>query len=161
MKDGVRIVASHIHGRETAEAIVDGRLPKSSGDLSIPRTTFWPRKGTTESLRIEFGAKRTVKGIEVYWFDDTGRGQCRVPASWRLLYREGKEWKEVKLAAGSAYGTAKDTFNKIAFEPVTTAELRLEVRLQPNVSGGILEWRIGPKGKKKQPRRHRGHRGDA
>ena len=23
--------------------------------------------------------------MDVYWFDDTGRGQCRVPESWDLL----------------------------------------------------------------------------
>jgi hypothetical protein len=28
------------------------------------------------------------------------------------------------------------------FDPVETSALRLEVRLQPNCSGGILEWRI-------------------
>jgi len=30
-----------------------------------------------------------VKACEVYWFDDTGRGQCRVPESWKLLYCDG------------------------------------------------------------------------
>ena len=69
---------------------------------------------------------------------------CRVPASWQLLYKDGDAWKPVAPSGGAAYGTAKDTFNKVAFEPVTTSELRLEVKLQPAVSGGILEWRIGP-----------------
>jgi hypothetical protein len=77
----------------------------------------------------------------VYWFDDqpTGGG-CRVPASWRLLYRAGKGWREVGHASG--YGLAKDRFNRVTFDAVETTALRLEVRLRPGFSGGILEWRV-------------------
>jgi hypothetical protein len=76
----------------------------------------------------------------VYWFDDTGRGQCRIPAEWQLLWLDGKEWKPVTLASGSTYGTALDRLNQVAFQPVTTRELKLEVKLQAAFSGGILEW---------------------
>ena len=143
-----RASASHCHGSDSVDAMCDSLLPKSSGDTSIPRMTWWDRKGSKEWVAYRLQKPTTVSEADVYWFDDTGRGQCRVPASWRLLYREGKEWKEVKLAGGAKYGTAKDAFNKIAFEPVTAAEFRLEVQLQPDVSGGILEWRIGPRKKK-------------
>jgi hypothetical protein len=37
---------------------------------------------------------------------------------------------------------AKDKFCTIEFEPVTTGALRLEVKLQPKLSGGVLEWKI-------------------
>jgi len=104
-------------------------------------------RGSKEWVAYRLQKPATVSEADVYWYDDTGRGQCRVPASWRLLYKDGKEWKAVKLTAGAKYGTAKDTFNKIAFEPVTAAEFRLEVQLQPKVSGGILEWRVGPRKK--------------
>jgi len=43
---------------------------------------------------------------------------------------------------------AKDQFNKVTFEPVTAAEVRLQVQLGAGVSGGILEWRVGPVEKK-------------
>jgi hypothetical protein len=89
-----------------------------------------------------------VSEIAVYWFDDTGRGSCRVPASWRLLWRDGKEWRPVKLTGQSRYGTALDCFNKVTFEPVTTPELKLEVKLKAGFSGGILEWTVGEKNEK-------------
>ena len=84
---------------------------------------------------------RKVSGVEVYWFDDraTGGG-CALPASWRLLYREGGDWRPVPNAQADAI--AKDRFNGLRFEPVQTKALRLEVQLQPNLSGGILEWRV-------------------
>jgi hypothetical protein len=36
-------------------------------------------------------------------------------------------------------GVQKDAWNTVSFSPVETAALRLEVRLSPDVSGGILE----------------------
>jgi len=136
--------ASYCHAGDAVEAISDGLLPKNSNDHTIPRLTWWDHKGTTEWVAYKFPKPRTLSWSDVYWFDDTGKGSCRVPASWQLLYKDSDAWKPVTPAGGAAYGTAKDTFNKVAFAPVTTSELRLEVKLQPDVSGGILEWRVGP-----------------
>ena len=102
--------------------------------------TCWPRLGSEEWVQYKFDKPRKISRVEVYWFDDTGRGQCRVPASWRLLWRDGASWRPVKTTA--AYGVNKDAFNAITFETVTTRALRLEVQLQPGFSGGVLEWRL-------------------
>jgi DUF1680 family protein len=139
---GLRIRASHVNPTDRLTALNDGRLPKSSGDHSIPRMTWWDHRGTVEWVSYHFPKPRRLSGVAVYWFDDTGRGACRVPARWRLLYREGDAWKPVKLADKSIYGTARDRFNQVAFEPVTTNEVKLEVKLKPIFSGGILEWTI-------------------
>jgi len=144
-KPAYAATASHCWHSDTVDALSDGLLPKRSGDHAIPRLTWWDHCGTTEWAAYRFKQPRTVSQAEVYWFDDTGRGHCRVPASWRLLYRDGGEWNEVNLTGGSTCGVEKDTFNKVTFEPVETRELRIEVKLQPDVSGGILEWRVGPK----------------
>ncbi|MCX5685467.1 MAG: transcriptional initiation protein Tat, partial [Planctomycetota bacterium] len=143
-KPAYAATASYCHAGDSVEALSDGLLPKNSNDHSIPRLTWWDHKGTTEWVAYKLPKPRTVSWSDVYWFDDTGKGGCRAPASWQLLYKDGDAWKPVKPAAGAAYGTAKDTFNKVAFEPVTTSELRLEVKLQADASGGILEWRVGP-----------------
>jgi hypothetical protein len=139
---GVRVCASHVWPKDSLAAVNDGLLPKASDDHDIPHMTWWDHRGTTEWVSYRYAKPRQFSGAEVYWFDDTGRGSCRVPASWRLLWLDGKEWKEVKLAEGSSYGTLRNVFNKVAFEPVAARELRLEVKLQPGVSGGILEWRV-------------------
>jgi len=145
-----RATASHCHRGDTVDALCDGLLPRNSNDRSIPRMTWWDRRGTDEWVAYRFKKPRTLSWSDVYWFDDTGRGGCRIPASWRLLHKKGNEWKEVALTKGSSYGTAKDKFNKVAFEPITTRELRIEARLQPQFSGGILEWRVGPEEKKEK-----------
>lgn len=37
---------------------------------------------------------------------------------------------------------AVDRYNRVDFEPVQTDALRVEVKLQPGVAGGVLEWRV-------------------
>lgn len=78
--------------------------------------------------------------MAVYWFDDTGRGRCRVPERWQLLYRDNGEWQAVKNA--KSYDVKTDQFNKVKFEPITTDGLRLQVTLQPQFSAGLLEWNV-------------------
>ena len=135
--------ASHCNGGDTTDALCDGLLPKKSDNGSIPRFTWWAHKGGAEWVAYKFAKPTTLSWADVYWFDDTGHGECRVPASWRLLYKDGNEWKPVKPAAGAEYGTARDTFNKVTFEPVTTTELRLEAALSEGVLGGdpgVAQW---------------------
>jgi len=67
---------------------------------------------------------------------------CRVPKSWQLQYRDGETWRPVPT--DDVYGVAKDRYNRVAFPPLTTDGLRIEVQLQPEFSGGILEWRVIP-----------------
>jgi hypothetical protein len=46
------------------------------------------------------------------------------------------------VEAKGPYGAAKDAYNKVAFAPVTTTALRLEVTLPPQWSSGIQEWKV-------------------
>ncbi len=121
-------------------AVNDQRRPKNSGDESGGFFHFWPHQGTTEWLQYDFKQNEKVSGIEVYWFDDTGRGNCRSPKSWRVLYKTDEKWKPVNHPG--AYETKLNAFNKVTFDPVETTALRLEVQLKPNVSGGVIEWTV-------------------
>jgi DUF1680 family protein len=133
--------ASHCYGGDTITALSDGKVPANSDDHDIPRMTWWPHQGTAEWVQYDFKKPRKVSQTDVYWFDDTPTGGgCRIPASWKLLYRDGDDWKEV--ANASAYGVQADKFNTVTFDAVTTAALRLEVTLQTDYSGGLLEWQI-------------------
>jgi DUF1680 family protein len=135
-----RVTASHCWEGDSERAVNDQREPQSSADPSIPRFTWWDHRGTTEWIQYDFDEERWVSRAEVYWFDDTGAGGCRVPASWRLLIREGDHW--IPAPAASAYGVARDQYNTVEFDPIKTSVVRLEVQLQEGFSGGILEWRI-------------------
>lgn len=130
--------ASHIF--DELSALCDGIVPASSDDHSIPRFTWWDHQGTKEWVQYDFDQPRTVSEVSVYWFDDTGIGRCRIPRSWRLLYRDAEAWKPVEKP--SDYGTASNAWNTTSFAAVQTASLRLEVQLRPGFSGGILEWKV-------------------
>jgi hypothetical protein len=134
-----KTTASHVSVVDDISAMCDGVTPASSGDHNVPRFTWWDHRGTREWVQYDF-EERTVSQVSVYWFDDTGVGQCRVPKSWRLLYKDGDDWRPVEKASG--FGTLKDDWNSVTFTPVKTTALRLEVQLRPNVSGGILEWKV-------------------
>ncbi len=132
--------ASHLFENDTLAALNDGVLPDSSGDTDIPRFTWWDHKGGTEWVQYDFETPQKVSSVSVYWFDDTGKGECRAPQSWRLLYRAGSAWKPVEGA--SSFGTKLDAFNRVTFSGVETTGLRIEARLKDGVSGGILEWKV-------------------
>jgi uncharacterized protein len=119
--------------------INDGEDPVSSDDPTL-YFDWWPTKGTTEWVELALATSSMVSEVEVYWFDDTGRGQVRVPARWRLLYRRGDAWEPV--VTSDAYGVARDGYNRVRFSPVQTSALRLEVTLQPEYSAGLQEWRV-------------------
>ncbi|MAG94278.1 MAG: hypothetical protein CMJ48_11070 [Planctomycetaceae bacterium] len=128
-------------GGKPLPAICDGKEAANSDDHKIPRFTFWSHRGTKEWIAYEFSAPARVSSVDVYWFDDKPRnGGCRVPGSWRLFYQRGYDWLPVKPT--SKYETKPDTFNSVAFEPVVTTGLRIEVQQQTNWSSGILEWKI-------------------
>jgi len=127
-------------GGQNPRAINDQAEPESSSDGSNAYFHWWPIKGTTEWVEYTFTKPARVSEVEVYWFDDTGRGEVRVPQSWHLLYNNGNAWAPVETS--DAYGVAKDRYNKVAFKPVTTTGLRLEVTMQRNWSAGIQEWKV-------------------
>jgi uncharacterized protein len=132
-------VTSSAEGRQD-RAVHDQDEPRSSKDPSSGFFHWWPKKGTTEWIQYDFEKAAAVSAVEVYWVDDTGSGEVRAPASWRVLYQDGAEWKPVTPRTPCAVDL--DRFNRVSFEPVTTAALRLEVTLQPQWSAGIQEWKV-------------------
>jgi DUF1680 family protein len=135
-----RASSSYCWPPDSVAAVNDQAEPADSNDHSLPRLTWWDHKGTAEWLQYDFDRPAKVEAVEVYWFDDSGRGGCRVPESWRLLYRDGEQWKPVE--AEGSLGVAKDQYNVVRFAPVTTSGLRIELQLQPQFSGGVLEWKV-------------------
>jgi hypothetical protein len=132
--------ASHEHDR--LEALFDRVLPARSGDQAVARFTWWDHRGTVEWVQYDFDRPRTIGSSSVYWYDDGAAGHCRVPESWRLLWLDPatNEWREV--AGTSACEVAKDRANLVTFPAVVTSAIRLEATLQPQESGGILEWSV-------------------
>jgi hypothetical protein len=122
-------------------ALNDGQEPKNSGDLKVPRFTFWPHKGTEEWVEYEFPEATKVSSIGVYWFDTGPDGPwCRKPEWWKLIGRNGDDWQELGSVSGNA--VRKDAYDRLRFDPVTLRQLRIVAKLPDGWSGGILEWLV-------------------
>ena len=119
--------------------INDGLEPKNSGEQPAALCHWWPHKGTGEWAQYTWKTPTQVSGARVYWFDDTGRGECRLPASWRIEYLGKRDWKPVTVA--EAYPIAKDKWCAVRFTPVKTTALRLVVQLAPGFAAGVHEWK--------------------
>jgi DUF1680 family protein len=146
---------THSASTKNIRNIIDGDDPRASND-STSYFDWWPRNGCVagapppapgqracsngEFIEMTFAKPSTVSETQIYWFDDTGRGGVRVPASWKLLYKDGADWKPIETSG--PYGVAKDQYNVVTFKPVTTTGLRIELTMQPNVSAGVQEWKV-------------------
>ena len=131
-------------------ALNDQLLPRNSHDAAVPRFIWFGKKGTTEWVQYDFPGPKEVRSVEVYWAvheDDNNPG--KVPKSWRVLYREGEDWKEVNTP--SDYPVAADQINQASFAPVTTSALRLEVQLREGATAGLFEWSLNGEGRQVSP----------
>jgi hypothetical protein len=122
-------------------ALNDGIVPQRSDDTEIPRFTWFGREGTTEWVQYDFAQDRQVSSAQVTWATrEADSESCKRPKSWRLLYRDGENWKEVN--ADSGYPIEAGRENRVSFRAVFTRALRMEAQLQQGATAGIFEWRV-------------------
>ncbi len=148
-------------GSGEISAICDQIEPVNSEDGSAPFLRLHPQSGSQAWVQYDFARPAQVSSVDVYWKDD--KQYCVLPASWRLLYKDGSSWKPVATTA--QYPVTKDQFDTVSFHPVTTSALRIEIQLQAKVykkgtlgppdgnyltqdltwyEGGVIEWRVNP-----------------
>jgi hypothetical protein len=141
---GAKVTSS---GRKNPDPIKDGEEPAASNDPTS-YFDFWPQgtpsggpqRVTNGWIEYAFERPETVSESQLYWFDDTGRGGVRVPLKWRILWRDGAEWKPVDV--DGSWGSDRNRYNVVKFKPVTTQGLRLEVDFQEGFSAGVQRWRV-------------------
>ncbi len=128
---------SHVHleGTEravTASASFTFRLDRVENPLTPPfkpekRWTAWSSGTREDWYAVDFGAPRTLQGVKVFFFDDTGTGGCRPPEQFQV---EG--WSDGKWVALRTISRQPDApepgENVVRFEPVATEKLRLVFR---------------------------------
>jgi len=112
----------------------------SSNVREFSNFNWWPRRDTVEWVQYDFVNEEFVSQSSVYWFDDGPDGDCRIPASWKILYRSGNSWLPVINLL--PYEIGRDRYCKVRFEKVSTKALRLEVVLSKEHSGGLYRWTI-------------------
>ena len=126
-------------GERSTATLQDGEEP--AGGENGTHFDWWPTRNTTVWVQYTFDQPHKLSHSDVFWFDDsTTGGGCAVPASWRLLYRDGDDWKPVENQG--PYNIEKGAFNEVTFKPVTTNAVRLELVIQANWSAGVNKWHV-------------------
>ncbi len=120
----------------------DGFNPKNSGDTDKSYFYWWLKKGTEEWVQYDFEEAVSIDESSVYWLNmDHYDGNFRVPESWGLTYLD-QHGKWQKVITKNHYGINLDQYNTVQFNKVKTKALRLNAKLQEDISGGILEWKV-------------------
>ena len=134
-----KVSMSFVSGNAQPWGINDGVEPASSGEQPRALAHWWPHKGGEEWIQYAWDKPIRAKGVELYFFDDTGRGECRLPQSWKLQALISGKWQDVKLDSAPVL---LDKWCKASFDPVTTTALRVVVQQKPNWASGIHEWKV-------------------
>ena len=84
----------------------------------------------------------TVGGADIYWYDDGGGTQ--VPSKLRMQYLDANgAWQDVNITTPFESSIAKNKYNRIEFDRVTTTRLRLYVTVRSGAAGnGIYRFKV-------------------
>ena len=140
---GVDVKVSHVNPSDSIAALTDGRCPEDGKpDPRQRRFTFWDHRGTDEWILFTLPGEETVNGVDVYWFDDESvKGRCRAPESWKVQVQLGEMtgWNDV----AAEYPVCADGWSRVTFpkgEPAV--QVRLLVKLRKGFSAGAYEVRL-------------------
>ena len=102
----------------------DGTKPKNSSDWKTSKFTFDNHAGTREWVQYDLATPSKVSSMSLYL---VAGGKYSMPEGYRVLIRQGGEWKEAQDVKGAI--TEKNQWNKITFAPVQTDAVRLEISM--------------------------------
>ena len=135
-----RSAISALHPKPSLTVVNNLYSPSRSNDPGMTDFDWWPRHDTTEWVEYDFAEPVSVSNSQVYWFDDRPDGDCRLPASWSIMYKSGDQWIPVKNT--TEYEIAGDKLCSVSFVPVKTNSVRLQVVLPMEHSSGLYKWLI-------------------
>jgi DUF1680 family protein len=135
--------------KSSFEALRDGRDGPKSESRTTPRVTLKENGEGKTWIQCEWSKPRELDRTSVYWAVDSRsqvywgkriRGTDLVlPRSWKVMYQDGDEWREVET--DDKYTLRTDLPNEVRFSPIKTRALRLEIDSAPSPSA-IQEWSI-------------------
>lgn len=84
----------------------------------------------------------TIGGADIYWYDDGGGTQ--VPSALRMQYLDANgAWQDVNITTPFESSIAKNKYNRIEFDRVTTTRLRLYVTVRSGAqANGIYRFKV-------------------
>jgi len=119
-------------------SVNDSYVPSEMKNEEVPAFNFWPLKKSTEWIAMEFDAPQTFSKASVYW-EKSKDGGIIYPKSWKLYYKNGHNWKAVKV---KKYPINEDgSPSNVSFKEVTSDAFRLEITMDEEPAG-LYEWEL-------------------
>ena len=103
----------------------------------------WPQSaGSEHYVGYTWDEAVTVGGADIYWYDDGGGTQ--VPSKLRMQYLDANgAWQDVNITTPFESSIAKNKYNRIEFDRVTTTRLRLYVTVRSGAqANGIYRFKV-------------------
>lgn len=110
-----------------------------------------PNNGTSPAtaawIQYSWDSPVLIGSTDIYWYDDNGGTRMPRPDTYAVEQSaDGQTWTPVTLTGDSTYAgaLARNAYNHLDFEPVTTSHLRIRITgVQGNGAGtGVLRWRV-------------------
>ena len=100
------------------------------------------RAGSEHYVGYTWDEAVTVGGADIYWYDDGGGTQ--VPSKLRMQYLDANgDWQDVNITTPFESSIAKNKYNRIEFDRVTTTRLRLYVTVRSGAqANGIYRFKV-------------------
>ena len=103
----------------------------------------WPQSaGSEHYVGYTWDEAVTVGGADIYWYDDGGG--TRIPSKLRMQYLDANgAWQDVNITTPFESSIAKNKYNRIEFDRVTTTRLRLYVTVRSGAqANGIYRFKV-------------------
>lgn len=103
----------------------------------------WPQSaGSEHYVGYTWDEAVTVGGADIYWYDDGGG--TRIPSKLRMQYLDASgTWQDVNITTPFESCIAKNTYNRVEFDRVTTTRLRLYVTVRSGAeANGIYRFKV-------------------
>ena len=139
--DDLAVVAiptgSGISSGSSIDSIMWPSVPSSSTDMASGMWSVWANTAP-QWLELHWPTAITTDAVDVYWGHD---GEVAdLPSAGRISYWDGTKF--VPVAARDSLGVAGDRFNTLAFAPVRTDRMRLDVMSNGKRATGVRRWRV-------------------
>ena len=116
----------------------DGRIAFTRASRN--RWTAYGSRNRSDWVQIAFGARRTVRGLDLYlWGDSAG---VRAPKRYAIQYWDGRGWADARVVAQTPERPATWALNAVRLEAVETDRIRVVLEHDLPAFSGITELMV-------------------
>ncbi len=120
---------------------IDGQTLYDGDRLGLnSRWTNYGSPNNSDWLEVDFGSATALNQVKLAFYDDTGTGSIRTPASYQVQYLNGNTWTDAPNQQRNPASPTTNEVNVINFSSVTTNRIRAVLTKAGGNAFGITEF---------------------